>query len=216
MPEYQIEFKKWDSDLSFMVDCLVETLRELGEEDLARLVPWSSERQHVGTLSSQAVHVYSLAFQILNMVEENTANQSRRREVDGSTSRIEKGRWREVLPTLKVSLSADQILERIRGARVEPALTAHPTEAKRATVLAHYRQLYLLQVRLENQMYSSSERTAIRDEIKAHMERLYRTGEVYITRPEILSELRNVVHYLGTVFPEVLVLMVRVKGALPT
>lgn len=209
MPEYQIEFKKWDSDLSFMVDCLVETLRELGEEDLARMVPWSSERQHVGTLSSQAVHVYSLAFQILNMVEENTANQSRRREVDGSTSRIEKGRWREVLPTLKVSLSADQILERIRGARVEPALTAHPTEAKRATVLAHYRQLYLLQVRLENQMYSSSERTAIRDEIKAHMERLYRTGEVYITRPEILSELRNVVHYLGTVFPEVLVLMVR-------
>ena len=69
MPEYQIEFKKWDSDLSFMVDCLVETLRELGEEDLARLVPWSSERQHAGTLSSQAVHVYSLAFQILNMVE---------------------------------------------------------------------------------------------------------------------------------------------------
>ena len=57
MPEYQIEFKKWDSDLSFMIDCLVETLREVGEEDLARLVPWSSERQHVGTLSSQAVHV---------------------------------------------------------------------------------------------------------------------------------------------------------------
>src|SRR5205085_1581135 len=74
-------------------------------------------------------------------------------------------------------------------------------------VLEHYRNLYLLLIRLENQMYSQSERTLIRDEIKASLERLLRTGEVYIDRPDVFSELRNITHYLTIVFPEVLTLM---------
>jgi phosphoenolpyruvate carboxylase len=76
-------------------------------------------------------------------------------------------------------------------------------------VLEHHRLLYLQMIKLENTMYSPVERTLIRNEMKASLERLLRTGEVYINRPEVASELANVTHYLGAVFPEVVTLVMR-------
>jgi phosphoenolpyruvate carboxylase len=211
MRNLSFEFSKWDSDLEFIVDCLRETLSELGEDQVASCIPWiaggNASAQEL--LSPREIQVYSLAFQLLNMVEENTSNQSRRRNDDSGASENEMGRWRGVLPFLAERLSPQEILETMRRVSVEPTLTAHPTESKRATVLEHYRNLYLMQVRLENQMFSSSERTIIRNEIKANIERLLRTGEVYLHRPDVFSELRNVIHFLSTIFPEVLALMVK-------
>lgn len=209
MADYGFEFYKWDKDLSFLIECLKETLTELGQGELAKLVPWSSQTVDRTVLSPEAVQVYSLAFQILNSVEENTANQARRREDVGSGKRVERGRWREVLPALLKERSVEQILDGMRSISCCPTLTAHPTEAKRATVLEHYRNLYLLQVRLENQMYSSSERDLIREEIKANLEKIFRTGGVFVNRPDVFSELRNVTHFLGEVFPLVVSLMVK-------
>jgi phosphoenolpyruvate carboxylase len=210
MTDLSFEFQKWDADLDFIVECLRETLVELGEGEYARLVPWCANTVTEGAeLSPRAIQIYSLAFQLLNMVEENTGNQSRRRDDTRADSAHKKGRWRGVLPKLAATLSPAEIAEQMRQLVVEPTLTAHPTESKRATVLEHYRGLYLLQVRLENQMFSSSERELIRSEIKANLERLLRTGEVYLHRPDIFSELRNVVHFLGSVFPEVITLMVK-------
>ena len=209
MADYGFEFFKWDKDLGFLIECLAETLRDLGQDELAAVVPWSPGRTRSVKLSRDAVRVYSLAFQILNTVEENTANQARRRDDSEGGHRVEKGRWREVLPALKNTVTQDDILKRFQRVTICPTLTAHPTEAKRSTVLDHYRNLYLLQVRLENQMYSSSERALIREEVKAHLERIFRTGEVFIHRPDVFSELQNVIHYLSDVFPKVVSLMVK-------
>lgn len=209
MADYGFEFFKWDKDLAFLIECLSDTLRDLGSPDLAEIVPWSSGQKAATTLTREGVRVYSLAFQILNTVEENTANQARRRDDSDGGKRIEKGRWREVLPALKEALSETEIRTLLKRVSVCPTLTAHPTEAKRSTVLEHYRNLYLLQVRMENQMYSSSERTLMRDEVKAQLERIYRTGEVFIHRPDVFSELQNAIHYLTEVFPRVLTLMVK-------
>ncbi len=93
-------------------------------------------------------------------------------------------------------------------------LTAHPTEAKRATALGCHRELYLLLVRCENQMWTPLERRLLRDEIKAVLERLWRAGEILIRKPDITAELRNVIHYLREVFPDALpVLDARLRAA---
>lgn len=207
--QYAFEFEKWDRDLKFLIGCLTETLEEMGEPELARSVPWTIGRVPLDELPPKAARVHSLAFQILNSVEENTANQARRRDVKDTGRRLERGRWSEVLPALKAEMSEDDLAALIRRITVCPTLTAHPTEAKRATILEHYRNLYLLIVKLENQMYSASERELIRDEIKAHIERIFLTGEVFISRPDVFSELRNVQHYLGEIFPKVVSLLVR-------
>jgi phosphoenolpyruvate carboxylase len=209
MADYGYEFYKWDKDLAFLIECLAETLHDLGQPELADIVPWRSQSRGNEVLCSKAVQVYSLAFQILNSVEENTANQARRRSDPAKGARIERGRWSEVLPYLLQHMTPQDLLGRLKEISCCPTLTAHPTEAKRATVLEHYRHLYLLQVRLENSMYSATEREAIREEIKATLERIFRTGGVFVNRPDVFSELRNSTHYLAEVFPLVITMMVK-------
>jgi len=51
-------------------------------------------------------------------------------------------------------------------------------------------------------MWTQAEQRAIRDEIKVALERLWRTGEIYQQKPDVASELRNVVYFLTNVFPE--------------
>lgn len=71
---------------------------------------------------------------------------------------------------------------------IEPVLTAHPTEAKRYMVLEQHRSLYLLLVQLENQMWTPQEQRAIRDSIKIALDRLWRTGEVYLEKPDVAMD----------------------------
>ena len=101
-------------------------------------------------------------------------------------------------------LTAEQIAAALPQMRVELVLTAHPTEAKRTIVLEHHRNLYLLLVKRENRMWTPYEQRAIREEIKTLLSLLWRTGEIFLHKPDVAAERRNIMHYLYTVFPEVL------------
>ena len=85
--------------------------------------------------------------------------------------------------------------------RVDLVLTAHPTEAQRTIVLEHHRNLYLLLVKRENRMWTPYEQRAIREEIKTLLSLLWRTGEIFLHKPDVAAERRNIMHYLYTVFP---------------
>jgi phosphoenolpyruvate carboxylase len=198
-------FEKIHEDLSFLMHCFREVLEELGEHDLARRLPWISDVTISDRPNPRLSQAYSVAFQLLNMVEENVAAQVRRSRESDLGLASEPGLWADQLEKLKKSgLSESEIADRLPHIRVEPVLTAHPTEAKRLAVLEQHRALYLLLVQRENRMYTPQEQTAIRDEIKLTLERLWRTGEVHRTKPQLFEERRNIVHYLRDVFPTVL------------
>jgi phosphoenolpyruvate carboxylase len=151
------------------------------------------------------VQGYSMAFHLLNMAEENTAAQQRRVKEATEGVTAETGLWGHVLHHLRErGLEARRIAEVLAQVRVEPVLTAHPTEARRASVLDHQRSLYLLLVKRENQMWTPLEQQAIRQECKRVLELLWRTGEIFLEKPDVPTELRNVIHYLRNVFPEAL------------
>lgn len=201
------DFNKVDDDIQFLIQCFREVLTETGDPALAAALPWGDEPAALpdGIDPLRLTQAYSIAFQLLNIVEENAVVQYRRQlEKDDSVSRIS-GLWSQNLALLKQhGLLDQQIAEELARTRVEPVLTAHPTEAKRYTVLEQHRQLYLLMVQLENQIWTPQEKRAIRDSIKAALERLWRTGEIYLDKPDVASEVRNVIHYLRHVFPAVL------------
>lgn len=197
-------------DLEFLLECFREVLLENNAPDLAARLPWINEIPEMIHLQfrKRDVQLYSMAFQLLNLVEINDAVQQRRRQADEKGSASVNGLWAQNLQMLKeASLPADEIARLLGQAHIETVLTAHPTEAKRATVLEHQRELYLLLVKRQNQTYSKSEQTDIRNNIKAGLEKLWRTGEIYLEKPDVLTELKNVLHYLTHVFPDVLPLL---------
>ena len=202
--------KKVDRDLAFMMECFVEVLEHLGHKDIAGTLPWMGKRKLRGVqiFSYRGVQAYSIAFQLLNMVEENASAQSKRIREDKNGLASDPGTWGKAFNRLRdQGLTDKQVAKRLTDIHVEPVLTAHPTEAKRATVLEIHRELYKLLVRRENSMWTAAEQRAIRDEIKVALERLWRTGEFYQQKPQVQSELRNINYFLSKVFPDAIVSM---------
>jgi phosphoenolpyruvate carboxylase len=203
-------FDKIHADLGFLMGCLRDVLRDLGRDDIAAVLPWLDEpldghAQRRGSLPPRGEQAYALAFQLLNMIEENAAAQMRRARESSEGPEAERGLWAHTLGKLdSQNLAAEQISEAIQAVHVEPVLTVHPTEAKRATVLEQHRALYLLLVERENPIWTPSERETIARSIRASIERLWRTGEILVSKPDIADERRNLLHYLREVFPAVL------------
>ncbi len=196
-------------DLSFLLECLSEVLVESGEGGLAGDIPWlnpPNEKKPV-KFTGKHLQVYSMCFQLLNIVEVNGAVQNRRKKEDRDSLPEINGLWSYNLHKLKEEgFSQEEIAEGIAQIHVEPVLTAHPTEAKRTEMLGHLRNLYLLVVARENSMYTRMEQSELRKNIKIALHRIWRISDVYTEKPDVETELDNILHYLTTVFPEVITL----------
>ena len=203
-------FAKWTSDFDYVRELFCQVLEEEGDVELAAFLRACFEggEPHAASLSVRHCQALSIAFQLLDIVEENTANQARRRSEDPRRRESEPGSWLYNLGVLRQrgfgEPAVRQALERIS---VEPVLTAHPTEAKRATVLEHHRAIYLLLVERENRLFTDVELAIFQRRLKAALERLWRTGEVSLEQPDVESEARNAQYYLRAVFPDVVELL---------
>ena len=205
--------EKLAHDLAYVMRAFREVLSEIGHDELLPFVPFvdlDSTEQAVALNSVPAdadhlVHLLSTSFQLLNMVEENVSVQQRRFAQSSGFLELESGLWPVTLRHLKkCGVSEEEIRSVVRRLQVEPVLTAHPTEAKRSTILQHHRDFYLQLVKRENQMWTPVEQSWHFDETKALLERLWRTGAIFIERPNVGSEIRNVMHYIKNVFPQLL------------
>ena len=197
-------------DLSFLLQAFKDVLIENGEIEVASTIPLLQNKIDVSTfLDDRGVQLYSILFQLVHIVEVNGAVQQRRKEENQDLSQV-RGLWAYQIKKVKqAGIDAIAIASALKNTRVEPVLTAHPTEAKRATVLEHHRELYLLLVERENTMFSSQELMTNKEKIKSSLYRLWKTGEIYLEKPDVPSEIRNVLHYFTNVFPEVLPILDR-------
>lgn len=200
-----LEPTKADEDFTFLLDAFREVLGELGSADIAAALPWGSDPGRVEGINQRLFsQAMSIALRLRGLADENAQAQFRRQQATERGMSAASGLWGRVLADLVVAgHDGASIADALAEIRVEPVLTAHPTEAKRATVLEQHRELYLLLVARENRMWTPHEREAIRSRIKAELERLWLTGDIFLERPDVSDELRNVVHYLTEVFPSV-------------
>ncbi|MBI2426000.1 MAG: phosphoenolpyruvate carboxylase [Candidatus Hydrogenedentes bacterium] len=205
-------FQRIDHDLNFLMNCLREVLEELGEKELARILPWLDEstiaepaKKTAFGVIDRELQVLSIAFQLLNLVEESAAVQARRFGETLHGPLYEPGHWGQSLVRLaKRGLTEEDIARQLRHIHVDVVLTAHPTEAKRPIVLKQHRELFSLMQRLDNSKWTERERNDFKELIKVVLERLWRTGEIFLEKPDVESELAHVLDYFRMVFPSVL------------
>lgn len=195
------------TDFEYILDCFREVLEELGDKDLTDYLPYpgrtfSTHPEDLDRYPEKISELLSLSFQLLNMIEENVATAYRRKIEDVSGVENLRGLWGQNLHRLKeLEMQDEEIVQLMKAVWVEPVLTAHPTEAKRASILEQHRELYLHMVDRQNSIWSESERNDIREKIKNSLERIWRTGEILLRKPDVASERRGILHYLTHVFP---------------
>ncbi|MFW5679215.1 MAG: phosphoenolpyruvate carboxylase, partial [Pseudomonadota bacterium] len=203
---------KVEQTLGFLMTAFAAVLRSLGETEIARALPWPELRGETAlttdwpeTRAERAAQAWSIAFQLLHQAEENAVAQARRDAERAEALAADAGSFDQHFARLRrEGVTAETLARTLADVRIEPVLTAHPTEAKRQSVLHHHRALYRLIVELENTMWTPAERSALEAEVRACLERLWRTGEIYLEKPSVADERRNVLHYLTEVFPTAL------------
>lgn len=203
-------FARIDQDLLYLISAFREVLEELGEGALAQVLPWvnrsvSAGRAAKGEAIDRELQVLSIAFQLLNLVEESAAVQARRYGEVKHGILYEPGLWGNALKQMRdIGFTEQQMAEELRRVEVEVVLTAHPTEAKRPVVLKQHRALFEAMQALGSGTWTDREQQVARERIKAILERLWRTGEIYLHKPDVESELAHVLDYFRMIFPRVL------------
>jgi len=197
-------FAKIDRDLRELMACLDEVLEELGENEIRHRLPWVNGNESEVPGIRGLEQAYSIAFQLLNIVEENASARTRRlREIhEGLAS--ERGLWGNQLSRLAAKgWTPEEIAASLPGVRVEAVFTAHPTEAKRGAVLDQHRSIHRLLAELDSGDITPSERHETRRKIKVCLERLWRSGEIFLDQPDVADERRALIFYLREILPRV-------------
>ena len=147
------------------------------------------------------MQAWGIWFQLLNIAEENTAMRRRRQtenylgleEIPGSLSFV-------LAKARATGISAAKLRATLQDCHVTPTLTAHPTEAKRITVLEIHRRIYLLLYRLEGSRWTPRERLTFVQELRAEIELLWLTGELRLEKPSVPQEVAWGLHFLEQSF----------------
>ncbi len=187
-------------------------LLRLGEEEVAERLPWREKwdrpaapaRPWPEAIAERCGQAHAMALEFLRLAEERAIEARRERaEASGSLAQ-DSGSWDQQLRRLAdAGVPPASIAKSLRDVRVEPVLTAHPTEARRRTVLHQYQQLYVLLDPWAHAPGERAERTAMA-QLEVAVERLWRTGQVMFDKPKVGSERRHVLDYLSRRLPEVL------------
>lgn len=204
MPE-KLLYPKIEKDRRFLTNCFAEMLIRIGETDLAACIREEQPITRYKTTDEKLIQALSMYFQLLSLAEENAATQYRRLIEHQMFISPQRGSWAEFFKLCKEhKLEEDAILEQIAKVHLRPVFTAHPTEAKRVSVIEIHRELYLLLVKKENSALSKLEQESLKEQILNILERWWRTGEIHLEKPRVEDERANIIYYLTHILPAVL------------
>lgn len=144
---------------------------------------------------NHVVRAFSTYFSLANIAEELEQYRSRQRAM-----RIGGPLWRgsfdEALRDFKNrDIPAEQLQSLLDRLAYIPVFTAHPTEAKRRTIMEGLRRIFLLSEKHDDPRIGKEEKSDIRNQMRAKILMLWKTDEVRAERPHVRDEIKNGLFY---------------------
>ena len=184
-----------DHTVNLLFESLLEVLKNRqpeivdvikGEREVS-----ASEDHLLSVLQAQGIW-----FQLLNIAEENAGMRRRRLiETERGSSALA-GSFASIVSTAKkAGVSSEEIQSLLDKARIRPVITAHPTEAKRVTVLEIHRRIYLLLIQIDNTRWTPREQKSFVDDLKNEIDLLWLTGELRLEKPSVEQEVAWGLHF---------------------
>lgn len=143
-----------------------------------------------------ALQAIGIWLQLLNIAEEHNAMRQRRTiEISGGPDAVEGSLSRAIAKSAAQGTDAESLSALLLRLDVGPTITAHPTEAKRVTVLEIHRRIYLKLVDLEVQRWTPRERRQYIRDLRNEIDLLWMTGELRLERPTLEQEVAWGLHF---------------------
>jgi phosphoenolpyruvate carboxylase len=143
------------------------------------------------------IRAFSTYFNLVNLAEESIAHRWRRRQVGiggnlwpGSFHHTLKQFHDDGIPTDSVQKLLDQL-------QYTPVFTAHPTEARRRTIMELLRQIFITSDKLRQPNLDPETRSMIQQRLEAEILLLWQTNEVRAHRPSVKEEILNGLYYFS-------------------
>ena len=174
---------------ALLFDLLVEVVQRYEPVVAAVLREERTTAGMSAVLLARTLQAQGIWFQLLAIAEQNRDMRNRREvERERGYERL-RGTFAGVFAAAAADgISGAEIRQALSGLRVRPVITAHPTEAKRVTVLERHRRIYLRLLDLESPRWTDRER---REQIHAlgdEIELLWLTGELKLSKPTVAQE----------------------------
>jgi phosphoenolpyruvate carboxylase len=141
-------------------------------------------------LVEHALQVIGIWLQLMNIAEENASMRNRREiERQGGPDEVIGSFSHALGQAAALGVEPETVGQVLEALDVGPTITAHPTEAKRVTVLEIHRRIYLKLYELESPRWTPRERHALLAALKNEIDLLWLTGEVRLEKPTVESEI---------------------------
>ena len=148
-------------------------------------------------LLEKVIRAFNVFYVVANIVEEDFLHRHRRsmyRTNQGGC--LWEGSFLSTMQELKADgFTANEVQTLINELKYTPVFTAHPTEARRRTIMDIQRRIFLLVDGLYDPNLIGEESSRIRRQIKAEIQLLWRTDEVRIKKPSVEDEVSYGLYY---------------------
>ena len=134
---------------------------------------------------------FSLYFQLVNLAEERDAVRRLRRDERATGAPVEGTPDAAIDWLLERGWSGERISALLNRLRISPVLTAHPTEARRRTMLTALRRCYRLLEQLDDPRLGATEDADIRRRLREEISILWRSSAVRWQAPSPIDEVRT-------------------------
>lgn len=203
-------------DIRLLTGLLAEVIKEQEGEDLLQKIEQirsvareirnnhnpliiESQKKLIASLTLtqayQVARAFTIYFQLLNIAEE-VQRIRRLRDYDRSDEHLQDMSLRKLFKDLtEEGYKPKEILEFLSQCDIQPVLTAHPTEAKRRTVLDHLFFISGQLIQLNRPDLTFSEKEILTSRIKETLEILWQTSEVRSRKVEVLDEVDQTLYY---------------------
>jgi len=164
--------------------------RRAGPEESIERVLHALEGRSPAELLAVA-RAFTAYFLLINLAEEKHRLRTlRRRERSHRRAPLAEGIGAAILRLRGDGVSREEVRGLAGRMRLMPVLTAHPTEARRRTVLVAQRRLYRLLDRFDDPRLTRSEDRDVRRRLREEISLLWQTSPVRAQRPTPLDEVR--------------------------
>lgn len=147
------------------------------------------------TTLEQVIRAFSTYFSLANLAEEAYSHRWRRRKLSAGGP-FWTGSFGQAMQELyDEGVSAEEVQALMDSLRYQPVFTAHPTEARRRTVMEIMRRIFVTSDRLDDPRLGDEERSEIIRELEAQIQILWHTNEVRVHKPRVQDEIKYGLFY---------------------